>query len=421
MSHHTRRSAPGYNPTIVMMPILVANTILILALGAIVLGFILYVREIWQRVTNTGRRVADHIYSLIPRLTHPEYLRVSYGALAPPPVGSILTGSHQSLSRPMATFLCRTVVSAYNGSSGYDHDLPPGARIRGKIGVGERKVGYLYSFPSSEKDATIWVLAYRGTLEGEDLMADIDITQVPFSAPYVKGRSAARARRSNPMAHRGMLSVWQSTLEDLHRILRKVPPNAPFYVTGHSLGASLAAFTSIYVNSGAYDAQQRRGLLGSYQSSLPSSHSSDTHSDSDNEDKHIAPSPPRRPLSGQDTNHTVLLSLGPTREAIGASGNRLRVGLACLFGSPRVGNAAFVSLLAQWTPYWAIVNRCDQLPTLPPTVCGYYSGESYTYADYGGTWLFVRETESLIGNHTIDTYETALSDPEVNLYRLTPI
>ena len=320
------------------------HTILLLTILVAVVLFVMYVRDTWCRVESTAKQVAGSLYSLLPRLTHSEIIAVSYAPLAPP-VSPVF-------SRGLAAFLARTVVSAYNGNASHDHGLPVGAHVVSKID----KMGYLYAFPAESGRA--WVVAFRGSLEGEDFMADIDITQVPFTCPGVVMRTAPKGQqRTNLMVHRGMLSVWQSLSESLNKALRHVPLDEPLYVVGHSLGGALAAFTTMYINSGAYAAARST----------------------------------------------------PTQS------RSLRVTIAVLLGTPRVGNSAFVAALNKWGPYWAIANRCDQLPTLPPTVCGYYSG-FYTYADYTSAWYFTRETDSLVGNHTIDTYESSLSLTET--YRL---
>lgn len=192
------------------------HTILLFLILIIILGFALYIRDIWSQVSTAGSQVLRSLSHLLPHLTHPSSVPVTYPALLPRTKGRF--------SRSVASFLARTLISSYNLHCDGDPCLPKGAKVH-RIG----NIGFLYTFPS--QPSAIRVLSFRGSLEGEDFVADLDITQVSL-----EGAS------KGILVHRGMWSIWSSIWKEVEENLLR--DSSPLYITGHSLGASLAAYSS---------------------------------------------------------------------------------------------------------------------------------------------------------------------------------
>lgn len=227
----------------------------------------------------------------------------------------------------MAPFLGKCIISAYNLCCGYESRLPAYAEVIRNFG----RAGYLIKITESGRPS--YVIVFRGTLDGEDVIADLDIAQVPFSD---------RSTSDQPvMVHRGFYGIWISLRNEIRSTIdREKIAGSVIYVTGHSLGGALAALTALDLAS---------------------------------------------------------------------SGHRI---ITYLFGAPRCGNEGFVGALDQQIPhFWALANRSDTIPFLPPTACSYYNG-TYIYADYTNTLYLEIETGSLIDNHAISTYICGLGSSD---------
>ena len=87
--------------------------------------------------------------------------------------------------------------------------------------------------------ATDAILAFRGTDDFPDAIADIRALQITY--PY----------DSAGLTHAGFTAVYQSTRDAVQAALAKLPPGLTLYVTGHSLGGGVAALAAldIAVNS----------------------------------------------------------------------------------------------------------------------------------------------------------------------------
>src|SRR5260221_2170890 len=115
------------------------------------------------------------------------------------------------------------------------HFIPPlGYTLRGQFVANvfgnNEPFGYLMS---STKDA---VLAFRGTDDFPDAVADIRFNQVPY--PYDPNAG---------MTHIGFTAVYQSVRDAIQAALLALPAGFPLYITGHSLGGAVAVLGALDV------------------------------------------------------------------------------------------------------------------------------------------------------------------------------
>ncbi|WP_138495855.1 lipase family protein [Paenibacillus pinistramenti] len=84
------------------------------------------------------------------------------------------------------------------------------------------------------------ILAFRGTVSTTNWIADMLASQKRFK--YIK---------EPVLTHRGFTSIYASARDELLAALARLPSGKPLFITGHSLGAALAALGAldIAVNS----------------------------------------------------------------------------------------------------------------------------------------------------------------------------
>ncbi|ANY75296.1 lipase [Paenibacillus ihbetae] len=80
------------------------------------------------------------------------------------------------------------------------------------------------------------VIAFRGTSSTSNWIADAIASQKRFS--YIK---------DEVLAHRGFMSIYSSARRQITAALRRLDPEKPLFLTGHSLGAALATLCAIDV------------------------------------------------------------------------------------------------------------------------------------------------------------------------------
>ncbi|MFD0717239.1 lipase family protein [Paenibacillus sp. GCM10027626] len=83
-----------------------------------------------------------------------------------------------------------------------------------------------------ESDRAI-ILAFRGTSTAVEWISDFIAQQIPFK-PVDNGS----------MTHRGFTDIYMTARDRLFMLLERVPQHKPLFVTGHSLGAALAALAA---------------------------------------------------------------------------------------------------------------------------------------------------------------------------------
>jgi triacylglycerol lipase len=109
---------------------------------------------------------------------------------------------------------------------------PPGYRIEAEFDAdvlgNHERIGFLMI---SNTDA---ILAFRGTADFPDAIADIRALQVPY--PY---------DASAGMSHAGFTEIYQSAREAVKAAVSALPQGLTLYVTGHSLGGALAVLAAL--------------------------------------------------------------------------------------------------------------------------------------------------------------------------------
>jgi triacylglycerol lipase len=108
---------------------------------------------------------------------------------------------------------------------------PPGYQIQAQFDAdvlgNHEPIGFLMS---SNTDA---ILAFRGTADFPDAIADIRAIQVEY--PY---------DGSAGMSHAGFTGIYQSAREAVKAAVAALPQGLILYVTGHSLGGALAVLAT---------------------------------------------------------------------------------------------------------------------------------------------------------------------------------
>ena len=111
--------------------------------------------------------------------------------------------------------------------------MPPGYTLAGQFTADV--LGHLEPFGFVMKSATDAVLAFRGTADFPDDIADIRFSQASF--PY--------ASNSGGMTHIGFTNVYQSCRTAVIAAVAALPADITLYITGHSLGAAVATLAAL--------------------------------------------------------------------------------------------------------------------------------------------------------------------------------
>ena len=110
--------------------------------------------------------------------------------------------------------------------------MPPGytlvAAFTGDVLGHTELMGYLM------KSATDAVLAFRGTDDFPDAMADMRYTQAAF--PFVATAG---------LTHAGFTAVYQSARPAVQAAVKSLPAGITLYITGHSLGGAVATLAAL--------------------------------------------------------------------------------------------------------------------------------------------------------------------------------
>ncbi|MGO4886210.1 lipase family protein [Anaerobacillus sp. MEB173] len=88
------------------------------------------------------------------------------------------------------------------------------------------------------------IVAFRGTEEPIDVLADLDWVQVPFPFVSDSGRT-----------DRGFTRDYQSVRKDVIKTLKNLHPDKRLYITGHSLGGAVATLAALDIASNTHYTQ----------------------------------------------------------------------------------------------------------------------------------------------------------------------
>lgn len=197
---------------------------------------VLVVYRKWKKTTKVVKIFRSKICDIVPQMSHPNYVDLSYSCLGHPPLSDrkMLRGKEMAeFNMEMAKNMISAVMSTYNIYNKFDPQLPEYVRLIGKIG----EHGALYQMKGVEPD--IYILAFRGTQTKRDIISDFDFTQTLF-----KGNGFIASNKNKALVHQGFYNLWLSHKEELEN-LAKIITKGTLYVTGHSLGSALATYSAL--------------------------------------------------------------------------------------------------------------------------------------------------------------------------------
>mmetsp|Transcript_34102 Transcript_34102/g.78719 ORF Transcript_34102/g.78719 Transcript_34102/m.78719 type:complete len:449 (-) Transcript_34102:205-1551(-) len=211
-------------------------------------------------------------------------------------------------------------------------------------------------------------ISFRGTTTPKDLVTDASLVQTPWVQGTEEGEGV-------PMVHAGFRDSLDSVSRRLKElVLGAVPPDEELkdykvLVTGHSLGGALATLFAADVAKGGFDAG--RGL------------------------PQADPSPP-----WYERMATTISMQGKKENKQSSQPPRPRRLELYSFGSPRVGNGAFVAAFDALEGHgldaaYRIVNDADVVARLPRTVDGFVLGK-LDYDHCGPTALVMAPKNELV-------------------------
>jgi len=127
-------------------------------------------------------------------------------------------------------------MATYNTYGGYPVEYPAFMNPIKTLGTG--KIGQVYKVEDAH--ALTYILVFRGTRTGEELINDLDSVQVSFTG-----------KRDDILVHRGFHRLWKDTilpeLDNLGDIFN-VGDCINIIATGHSLGSANSLFTCLYLH-----------------------------------------------------------------------------------------------------------------------------------------------------------------------------
>lgn len=209
-----------------------ATLILSALIVIIILVIVLLVYQKWQLVKNKIRRAKNSLLKLLPKLVHVEYTNIKY----PRKLKSHSPDSVE-FNNEIALFLIKIINSCYNIAGGFNSLLPSYVTFISRIGTN----GYLFKVSSTSEK---YIIAYRGTMSGEDVMTDID-----FSQSSMQGNGLRSNKDNGILVHRGFYKLWDGQKDQILDIASALKDANHIYVTGHSLGGASAALTALELSN----------------------------------------------------------------------------------------------------------------------------------------------------------------------------
>lgn len=269
----------------------------------IIIIVIILVNNKWKRTKKMAGVFLHKLGHVIPNFSRREH---KYAALK----WNNRHPDNNEFDVSIAVFLAKCNMCAYNIINKYKSRLHPSISVIRTLGT------HGYMFKLNKRNT--YILAYRGTVTGTDVSTDLDFSQIMISSSQSK-------------VHEGFYNLWFKEF-DLYDY--KFNDGDIIYVTGHSLGASLATLTAL-----------------------------------------------------------KLSKIFKTCKVI-----------CYIFAPPRIGNTTFVNELSEQVEHhWAIINKVDIIPTLPPGAAMHVDG-IWLYDDYKQNIYINVQNGTLVENHHLDTY-----------------
>lgn len=197
---------------------------------------VLVVYRKWKKTTKVVKIFRSKICDIVPQMSHPHYVDLSYSLLGhpPPPTKRILKGKMETeFNMEMAKNLISAVMSTCNIYNKFDPQLPDYIKHIGKVG----EHGSLYQMKGM--NPPVQILAFRGTQSKRDILTDFDFTQTLF-----KGNGFISSNKNKALVHHGFYNLWLSHKDPLEAMAKEIK-DGTLYVTGHSLGSALATYSAL--------------------------------------------------------------------------------------------------------------------------------------------------------------------------------
>lgn len=262
-------------------------------------------------------------------------------------------------------FACAILMSSYNLSFGMNDLLPSYMMLEGRVG----SHGYLFKVRHPHYFHPLTVISFRGTINSEDLISDMNAVQTTFTDSRLIPHEGA-------LVHLGFSQVWENTIMDFKTIeqdimtprkkkniylsedMRNNKPNYGYeaspnvIIVGHSLGGSTAYMAALSLVSAGY-----KGVV------------------------------------------TLIV-----------------------IGTPRVGNEKFVSAIETCPniDLICVANKTDVVPDLPPPVFG-FGKTSWMYSTFAPNVHIDVQTGSIRGNHSVSTYGYGITGQVLDDTALNPV
>lgn len=130
----------------------------------------------------------------------------------------------------LTEFLIKMNMLTYNICGGYNYILPYYIKNIKELSKG----GYIFKVSGENT----YILTFRGTRTGEELINDLDSVQTNF------------LDKKDILVHRGFYRLWRDMKDDLDDFIidiksAEIEPKLIF--TGHSLGAATSIFSALYI------------------------------------------------------------------------------------------------------------------------------------------------------------------------------
>lgn len=208
-------------------------TVVTLLISFLILATLLAIISVayskWKKINNKFYRIKKKVYNSIPTIQHPQYKALQYHPLTNEP-------SKEIYNVEVAKLMINFIMSSYNLYADYDPALTKGVKLVTKVGTN----GYLYTMNGD------YVYAFRGTMTAKDLIADLIFNQTLFKAKSYNANDQV-------LVHSGFYDLWKTHNDDIIESLKQIPSGATVYVTGHSLGAALAAYSALEISNARND------------------------------------------------------------------------------------------------------------------------------------------------------------------------
>lgn len=209
------------------------NFCLLLLLVIIIIAVLALCVFYYYKIKYYVDEAINHIGSLIPTFDPYEFTLVDYSTIK----SLDACVSTTSFSVPVFKLMCAANMSAYNLYSKFDPRFDNGIYLDETLG----DFGYIFRIKTPKND--IRIFAFRGTKTSGDFITDIDSIQMEYTS---SGHAISQERY---LVHRGFYKSWMTCKDQLDNYLRNTcTTTTKIFITGHSLGCTMAVFTALYTN-----------------------------------------------------------------------------------------------------------------------------------------------------------------------------